>query len=1183
MKKSNTMQGTLNKLFGKKNSNNNSLYAENPPWILSQGSKKGSDIYPENTASFSFLDDSGTATLKSRPGPRVRPVLQFSNSNTETQGLAVPTPSIPGHITDNGYIGNGPKLNGNYRMYSSVGDLRQSHYYDDYLDEEIPAPPSMPPPPPPTMPPPPQESPPSPAMSSPASPSPPDFIPPTPNTSAPVMPNIVPPTIMSAGDHQQHVFHSSSKWKSETLLNSIPTDGAVGLPNRFSLNPAFQYKQGQPNYDAEPRSSLPRTFKIPPPAPARTSSMLQYEAMFPQGDYTSIGAAREPPTSPVRSSFNPNVQAKLFSVTPGQKHLNDTLNKRKSVLIMEDPQTVIQSIDQVIENAADTVSEYEREYKMNSGVHQVEPELNLSSMISVKNKTREETNPQISTAFNKTALNKDGHVKVFTNEVRGVQREIHSDVADSLDETPPTPPAAPPPPPPTMAPPKPPSAPAIQPTKTTAKNHPVAPPTSTHSTNISPISQKSPSLPQKIVQIPGPPPPPPPPPPKVLPAPPSLPPLGSPSNRTTQQPLLKALQAREESLKQMQRKDKTIEIKSAQPPMNLVSNDDDQKTRVGKIKEELEALLSSPKKDEQKNGTLRNSGSGLEGNKKHPNLNVQLKNGENTLVNSLMLKVPHLPAKNDKDDDTDADNSDWLPKSNHKDIDIPEPDYFSNKNSVDSIPKKQFIEVTKTPVLTPPVQAPPSPPKLTNVSLFVDNPLPTYKSHNHQRKASAGSWTFEPESPKSDTVQCEERDKVSYSTYTQESPRSQTDSETEHPVTREKIEFGSPMALLLAAKKRAQKGPRTLSTDPSSLSKISETDGPVADSSLAPYRDGTNTFVVVPNPENRGQISPATGFSSLNYNYRLSDNSNNDFGSSLSKSSWRDVQTSDKPLQATEDSVKYDRNNFDNYLSTTPEIFYNQEHLSSKSEPFQYRQTLSSTDLAVSKNTLHQNDSLAFNVSAFPSPAPASKPIGDLEFAIIPPPAEFMNSPEPRTGINSIVIQRSTSITDDGAKTDFGRPYNSYITQPTESKSEYNRYASNHYYNPGVTRDVQKGSLIKKRLYMPEPEPESPRNYGKTASSLRSAGLPLSYNHMQVQSSSTMTADPRFSTAPSRYLTQGRRLSSENFNRMAPVNDMRYKPQDHTIGKSTMSRPQTSYPGMTFTVRPGTRQPISNTYQGGYL
>ncbi|XP_063306919.1 uncharacterized protein C6orf132 homolog [Pelobates fuscus] len=1196
MKKS----STLNKLFGKKNSNNNnSLYADNPPWILTQGAKKGSDPYSDAVVnSFSFLDDSGTATLKSRPGPRARPVLQFSTSNTETQGLAVPTPSIPANFPDNGYQGNGSKLNGNYRMCSSVGDLRQMNYYEDNLDEEIPAPPSVPPPPPPTMPPPPppilpppNESPPPSTISSPASPSPPDFIPPTPNYSTPVVQNSVapvPPNIMSVGEQHQQM-QNATKWKSETRLNSLPTDGPVGLPNRFSLNPNILYKPGQTNHYAEPHSTLPRSFKIPPPAPTRISSM---QTMFQQSDNTNINNANEPPSSPVPSSFNPNVQAKLFTIAQGQKSLNDTLNKRKSMLIMEDPHSAIQSIDQIIEKAANKEST-EVEQKYNSIVIN-QKALNPSPMVSVKNQTNAESkHPQSSTEFNK-----------ITHEVVN-----DSEYLSEAPPTPPPPPTSPPPPPPSMAPPCPPfvppppvsraptipstGSPALSPIPP-ALNPPVAPPAPTCIPPLPTISQKSPSLSKKSGII-TPAPPlmvPPPPPPKAPPAPPPLPPPATPSNQSSQQPLLKALQAREESLKQIQRNNK-IEIKPAEPPLNLKNNDDDQKNRVGKIKEELEALLSSPKKDDKKMFNLNNSRPGIEGNKKH--LNV--KGGENTLVNSLMLKVPLLPAKPEKED-TDTDNSEWLPKSNNKDIQIPEPDYFPLRNTKDSVPKTPPIEVKNPSVFPPPVQVPPSPPKATNISNIGNNPVTSYKAH-HQRKASAGSWTFDTESSKSDTGPSVEKDNVSESeeipspkqTSTQ-SPTSPRDSVHEHPSTGEKIDAGSPMALLLAAKKRAQNGPRARSTDRSSLPKVSVTNGFVTSSFTSQHRDGnTNTFVVVPNQETRRQVSQEGSLVSLSDPSTGANRMSSDTESSQNKSSWRnfEFQTSNvggAPPFRENEVFRGQRTQYDRVMdiSVNPDILTKSDDYRSYKSELQHSQIQSTIDSPVSNNMLHQNDLLHFNISSFPSPTPAPKPIEDLEFKIIPPPAEFMNSPEP--SMNDLGKQNRTSIYSDGMKSDFGMPINDFnsrtnnslASQTTESTRDYNRYTSTDY-NTGVTRDSHKSSLIKKRLYMPEPE--APRNYVRS-----SLGLSMPYSQMQIQSNSTMAADPRRSTAPtSRYLAQGRRVSSENLNRMAPVNDLKYKPSnpEYPVNKAATSRPQSSYQGMTFTVRPGTRQPITNSYQGGYL
>ncbi|XP_026719910.1 uncharacterized protein C6orf132 homolog [Athene cunicularia] len=103
---------------------------------------------------FGTMTDSGTATLK--PRPRVRPLLTFLPLNAqESHGVAVPTPSVPEDFEEKAALGSGSHINGNYRMYSSVGDLRPQALEGDDLDEDIPPPPSVPPPPPPTAPAPP--------------------------------------------------------------------------------------------------------------------------------------------------------------------------------------------------------------------------------------------------------------------------------------------------------------------------------------------------------------------------------------------------------------------------------------------------------------------------------------------------------------------------------------------------------------------------------------------------------------------------------------------------------------------------------------------------------------------------------------------------------------------------------------------------------------------------------------------------------------------------------------------------------------------------------------------------------------------------------------------------------------------------------------------------------------------
>ncbi|XP_009067961.1 PREDICTED: uncharacterized protein C6orf132 homolog, partial [Acanthisitta chloris] len=299
-----SVQGTFSRLFGKRHSNPTatSLFATNPPWIFTQevtsdsagGTGDVIEVYYGDNR-FGTVTDSGTATLK--PRPRVRPLLTFLPLNAqESHGVAVPTPSVPEDFEEKAALGSGSKINGNYRMYSSVGDLRPQALERDGVDEDIPPPPSIPPPPPPTapapvppppaspVPPPPEMLPPPPppplelvpppptmaappppasALSSPSTPAPPDFIPPAPPGASMLSPDPAPfPT-------------GISKWKSETVLNTRQADAEGPLcPAQVGVPAAPIPKENlQPKHCPEPHLTFPRSFKVPPPTPTRSSSI----------------------------------------------------------------------------------------------------------------------------------------------------------------------------------------------------------------------------------------------------------------------------------------------------------------------------------------------------------------------------------------------------------------------------------------------------------------------------------------------------------------------------------------------------------------------------------------------------------------------------------------------------------------------------------------------------------------------------------------------------------------------------------------------------------------------------------------------------------------------------------------------------------------------------------------------
>ncbi|XP_073666824.1 uncharacterized protein C6orf132 isoform X1 [Tursiops truncatus] len=347
MKKNPTVQGTFSKLFGKKHANPpaTSLYATNPPWIFTQeapsegtrdfedgttfagtvivpvvqmGKLRPREVKPHDGIYFGdnradTVSESGTATLKARP--RVRPLLTFLPLDAqENHGLAVPTPSVPDSFADQQMTGTSKLINGNLRLYSSVGDLRPGHYGQDLLipppppgpapapppgpapapppdapqpqeEHSPPPPPSTAPPPPPLLPEPP--SPPSmapplppvmgalstaPRLPSPSTPTPPDFIPPAP--PLPFSPAPAPPAPVSPRTPGTHPFPAAgvTKWKSEVALSDRQPEVPRGSP------PGSPAERKGSLLGPETHLTFPSSLKVPPPTPVRTSSISSQEA-----------------------------------------------------------------------------------------------------------------------------------------------------------------------------------------------------------------------------------------------------------------------------------------------------------------------------------------------------------------------------------------------------------------------------------------------------------------------------------------------------------------------------------------------------------------------------------------------------------------------------------------------------------------------------------------------------------------------------------------------------------------------------------------------------------------------------------------------------------------------------------------------------------------------------------------
>ncbi|XP_045698666.1 uncharacterized protein C6orf132 homolog [Phyllostomus hastatus] len=382
MKKNQTVQGTFSKIFGKKHANpsTTSLYATNPPWIFTQeaaeeGTRDFDGIYYGDNR-LDVVSESGTATLK--PRPRVRPLLTFLPLNAqENHALAVPTPSVPEDFADKEVTGTSSLVNGNLRLYNSVGDLRPGHYGQDPLippppPGPAPRPPSGPPPdtsqprgaspapppppkssPPPALllepPPPPSMAPPPPpvsgVLSPPPTPTPPDFIPPAPPLAflappPPPMPAPAPPTPASPHMKSAHLFPPAgvTKWKSDIALNGKQPEAPRTSPPRSPAEP-----RGSPlGPQSEPHLTFPRSFKVPPPTPVRTSSIPAQEAQGapPEEDGATKKAPGRlllPPNFHIRPASQaypdrapePDGPGELRAAAPGSPRLSQSQTRTK--------------------------------------------------------------------------------------------------------------------------------------------------------------------------------------------------------------------------------------------------------------------------------------------------------------------------------------------------------------------------------------------------------------------------------------------------------------------------------------------------------------------------------------------------------------------------------------------------------------------------------------------------------------------------------------------------------------------------------------------------------------------------------------------------------------------------------------------------------------------------------------
>lgn len=352
-----------------------------------------------------------------------------------------------------------------------------------------------------------------------------------------------------------------------------------------------------------------------------------------------------------------------------------------------------------------------------------------------------------------------------------------------------------------------------------------------------------------------------------------------------------------------------------------------------------------------------------------------------------------------------------------------------------------------------------------------------------------------------------------------------------HPVTGEVVERGSPMALLLAARQRAQKGrSRGAGLDRSSLPG-SLRGQPQAGSDTIFLRDGQpNSFTVVPklsteakNPQPGSSAQPAL------------------------PSPWKAQRGRDP--EDTEPSRGH------NWTKVEPQA------------PASWGRSAPSG--------LPQGRLLPKSFSSPSSPSYKSEE-EKFSFEVIPPPPEFSNDPEPPAPALQYPGRRGSppwiKFSDLGLSLD---------ARPAASA----RWPAGERYSGagGLERFSGGGrSLIKKRLYVGEPPRGPALSRGGSGRSLSSPNCfgpqPGGRDVRRVNSAGR---------APPGGL-RARRMSLEGATR----GDAKYPAPgkapggDHVLaaaaGRSPRSSPHYGSPINTFTVRPGTRHPISYVYPGAH-
>uniref|UniRef100_A0A8D0FT13 Chromosome 6 open reading frame 132 n=1 Tax=Strix occidentalis caurina TaxID=311401 RepID=A0A8D0FT13_STROC len=1038
MKKHHSVQGTFSRLFGKRHGSPAaaSLFAPNPPWIFTQEPfRTDFDILYYGDNRFGTMTDSGTATLK--PRPRVRPLLTFLPLNAqESHGVAVPTPSVP-------------------------EDFEEKALEGDDLDEDIPPPPSVPPPPPPTAPaPPPPASlvPPPPEMLPPPPPPPPEMVPPPPamapppppastlsSPSTPAPPDFIPPAPPGASplSRAPAPFTTGiSKWKSETVLNTRQVDAEGPLcPAEAGVPAAPSPKESlQPKLCPEPHLTFPRSFKVPPPAPARSSSIPAQDSQPTQQEPFPRQPHARPPLPP------------CFTIRPAAKARTGEAEQRNSLLR--------QAVTKPTVPTPPPLSP-----KLGPGLSQG---INPAGHRSPLPGSEMEKVPQLKTA------ERDSSPKSETLS------------ANDLDLPPP--------------------------------DYPTCEDDWRDSSNLSKLRHElsalllSPRREERPTEKPAAP----------------WPVDGGTDRTDSREPSLSGAQLARPAGKDVQlptggeSEKKEVpsgppSAKGGSPSMALPtpeSNPTTQTRSVMKIRNELEAVLSLKKEGKpalglssQKQGT-EDGGSTPRMRKSPPNLRKSPPGSGDLVLPKLAPSPLPAPVTAVEKDETGHEDPPAPAASKATENLTPAPGSLDSVSPPD--PPQRPVEEPPAPTCPlPPVSPAQSPAPQPNGAIF------QYKVHRAGASSAeppCASGSAEPPCPTS---------------LARNPPGASGAGQEEvliHPVTGERVERGSPMALLLAARQRAQRGRpaaeigAVLRVKPPL--KLGSASSDTTSTSFYRHESKPYSFTVVPRP-------PAAGTAGSGWSKPPSFSSSSEQG--------RDVRAVGE--------------------AQPPSV------------PGQQRAAASS----LLRGLLEPGQPNQPGPARHGGPREEENGETALDYGIIPPPPEFGNEVDEAEG--SLPSQEETrkcpSFPDCSRGSEAPRYFSDFTPQ-------YPDYSSSAGY---FSRCPNPRPLIKKRLYVSEPDSSYPR----AAAAPRGTGTLSSYGPGGY-SSPAGDGVRRLSSAhrngPSS--AQGRRTSIDAAGKAAPVSLAFSDFPSVFPSRPAHGSSQYGGPTNTFTVRPGARQPISYAYQSGH-